>query len=144
MIRRHFLASGRPANGRPVFADEHGRRLARHGRVRFGLQRIATAAGRSGGAIASREAVAQAQARGLPKPPPYGVQVEPEAHGHQANREPEPTGRFVYTRADVIAAVQEFVATLAADEPPMNKRWRGFQRGRAGIPSLNVIIDQAG
>ncbi len=39
-LRRHFLASGRPPVGAPVFADEHGRRLPRHGRIRFGLERV--------------------------------------------------------------------------------------------------------
>jgi len=47
-LRRHFLASGRPPVGAPVFADENGRRLPRHGRVRFGLERVARAAGLSG------------------------------------------------------------------------------------------------
>ena len=45
LLRRHYLASGRPCVGAPVFADEHGRRLPRHGRVRFGLARVAEAAG---------------------------------------------------------------------------------------------------
>ena len=45
VLRRHRLASGRPADGSPVFADEHGRRLDRHGRVRGTMQRVAEAAG---------------------------------------------------------------------------------------------------
>jgi integrase len=45
ILRRHRLASGRPPDGTPVFADEHGRRLDRHGRVRAGLRRTAKTAG---------------------------------------------------------------------------------------------------
>jgi len=48
LLRRHRLASGRPADGTPVFCDERGRRLARSGRVRFGLRRAAAAAGLPG------------------------------------------------------------------------------------------------
>jgi len=40
VLRRHLLASGRPADGAYVFADERGRRLNRSGRVRSGFERL--------------------------------------------------------------------------------------------------------
>jgi len=48
VLRRHRLATGRPPDGAPVFVDENGRRLSRHGRVRKGLARVAKAAGIEG------------------------------------------------------------------------------------------------
>jgi integrase len=45
VLRRHRLACGRPADGAPVFPDQDGQPLARWGRVRFGLKRVAAAAG---------------------------------------------------------------------------------------------------
>ena len=45
ILRRHRLASGRPADGLPVFTDAHGARLDRHGRVRGTLRRVAEGAG---------------------------------------------------------------------------------------------------
>lgn len=48
ILRRHRLATGRPADGAPVFTAEDGRPLTRDGRVRSGLKRIAKAAGVGG------------------------------------------------------------------------------------------------
>ena len=48
VLLRHRLATGRPADGRPVFADERGEPLTRDGRVRSGLRRVAKAAGLEG------------------------------------------------------------------------------------------------
>lgn len=47
-LLRHRLACGRPPDGAPVFSDAAGRALERSGRVRFGLVRVAAAAGLSG------------------------------------------------------------------------------------------------
>lgn len=44
-LRRHRLATGRPADGRLVFSREDGSRLGRSGRVRGGLRRVYAAAG---------------------------------------------------------------------------------------------------
>jgi len=48
ILRRHRLATGRPEDGALVFTDERGKRLARDGRVRSGLERVAEAAGLKG------------------------------------------------------------------------------------------------
>jgi integrase len=45
ILRRHRLAGGNPPDGVFVFADENGRPLSRHGRIRTGLRRVARAAG---------------------------------------------------------------------------------------------------
>lgn len=47
-LRRHRLATGRPEEGALVFATDDGRPLSRDGRVRYGLQRITSAAGVEG------------------------------------------------------------------------------------------------
>jgi integrase len=41
VMKRHRLATGRPRDGRPVFADKNGRPLSRSGRVRATLSRLA-------------------------------------------------------------------------------------------------------
>jgi integrase len=41
VLRRHRLATGRPVDGRPVFADAGGKPLTRSGRVRATLARLA-------------------------------------------------------------------------------------------------------
>lgn len=48
LLRRHRLASGRPADGAYVFADAGGQRLARGGRVRAGFARVSRVAGIEG------------------------------------------------------------------------------------------------
>lgn len=48
VLRRHRLASGRPAGGALVFADDDGKPLGRGGRVRSGLRRVFRAAGVEG------------------------------------------------------------------------------------------------
>lgn len=48
VLRAHRLACGRPFDGSPVFADETGNPLNRHGRIRFGLARVVNAAGLDG------------------------------------------------------------------------------------------------
>jgi integrase len=45
MLRRHRLASGRPADGALVFADVHGRPLPPHGVPRAAWERITSASG---------------------------------------------------------------------------------------------------
>jgi integrase len=47
VLRRHLFATGRPADGTPVFADEDGQPFPRH-RVRSGFDRVAKAAGLPG------------------------------------------------------------------------------------------------
>jgi len=48
VLRRHRLATGRPPDGAPVFADDAGRPAVRSGRVRFGFKRAAEASGLRG------------------------------------------------------------------------------------------------
>lgn len=47
VLLAHFVATA-SVDGQPVFRDESGRRLNRHGRVRSGLKRVAAAAGLPG------------------------------------------------------------------------------------------------
>ena len=46
-LRAHRLATGRPADGLPVFAREDGQTYKRHGAPRYGLDRVRAAAGRA-------------------------------------------------------------------------------------------------
>ena len=46
-MRAHRLATGRPADGSPVFAREDGQTYKRHGAPRYGLNRVRAAAGRA-------------------------------------------------------------------------------------------------
>lgn len=46
-MRAHRLATGRPADGLPVFAREDGQTYKRHGAPRYGLTRVRAAAGRA-------------------------------------------------------------------------------------------------
>jgi len=46
-MRAHRLATGRPADGLPVFAREDGQTYKRHGAPRYGLNRVRAAAGRA-------------------------------------------------------------------------------------------------
>jgi len=48
ILRRHRLATGRPADGALVFTTDDGRPLSRDGRVRSGLERVTKAAGVEG------------------------------------------------------------------------------------------------
>ena len=48
VLRRHKMATGRPADRALVFADEQGKPLTRDGRPRSGLERAARAAGVEG------------------------------------------------------------------------------------------------
>jgi integrase len=47
VLLTHLVATS-AVEGQPVFCDENGHRLSRHGRVRFGLKRVAAAAGLPG------------------------------------------------------------------------------------------------
>ncbi len=47
-LRRHYLATGRPVDGNPVFRDQHGHRVRRNGRTSEGIKRVAAVAGLEG------------------------------------------------------------------------------------------------
>lgn len=83
-----------------------------------------------------------ARARGLPEPPPYGTRPadrDAENEGHDTVR----TKGF-YSRVQVLERVREFEETLPPATSATDKRWREFQRDRAGVPSLNVIRRHGG
>lgn len=82
------------------------------------------------------EAAASLPARGLRDVAPYGlmIQNDPLPNKQPSYRQGE------YTRVEVIEAVRQFVISLPPNTPATDKRWRAFQRGREGIPSLNVIV----
>lgn len=79
-----------------------------------------------------------ASARGFREPPPYGASIGSNEGDNTRRR----GGK--YPRVEVVAWVREFAATLPAHTPATNKRWKAFQRGRSGIPSLNVLIRHGG
>ena len=70
VLRRHFLATGRPGGGSPVFADDQGRPLTRSGRVRFGLDRVARAARVGRRVDVEQPAAAPAKGRKRKRPAP--------------------------------------------------------------------------
>jgi integrase len=47
-LRHHYLATGRPPDGTPVYRDQHGNRVRRNGRTSQGINRIAKAANLEG------------------------------------------------------------------------------------------------
>lgn len=49
--------------------------------------------------------------------------------------------RIRYTHVDVVRAVRQFINEGC---PQTDKQWRAFQRGRDGIPSLNVVKNHGG
>ena len=49
-----------------------------------------------------------------------------------------------YSRVEVLERVQEFTVALPARTVASDKHWREFQRGRAGVPSLNVLKRHGG
>jgi Winged helix-turn-helix DNA-binding len=83
-----------------------------------------------------------ARERGLPEPPPYGTKpAGPDAE----NERGETVGtKGFYSRVQVLERVREFAATLPPATSATDKRWREFQRDRAGVPSLNVIRRHGG
>jgi len=88
------------------------------------------------------EAQRKASELGLPEPPPYGTR--PSAANVGSRRSERPGTKGFYTRMHVLERVREFEAALPAATSATDKRWREFQRARAGVPSLNVIRRHGG
>lgn len=91
------------------------------------------------------EAKQEASRRGLPNPPPYGTRPAAGREDAQSRAGGEgPATKGFYTRAQVLERVREFDAELPAATSATDKQWREFQRGRAGVPSLNVVRRHGG
>jgi predicted transcriptional regulator len=90
------------------------------------------------------EAQREAIRRGLPQPPPYGTRPARGGKDARSRRCEGPATKGIYTRVQVLERVREFDAGLPAATSATDKQWRDFQRGRAGVPSLNVLRRHGG
>jgi Sugar-specific transcriptional regulator TrmB len=82
---------------------------------------------------------------GLPEPPSYGEVAHDAWKPIEISTPGLPTRRVrEYTHAEVLRAVDAFLAALPAGATPIDKRWRDFSRGKKDVPSLGVIKRHGG